>query len=461
MPSDNTGQALGSSRRELLAGAGTLAGAGLAGCLSAFNGDGGGSSEEITVLTSESDPNTKEIWNQLSEDFKEETGHTVKWEYVGFGERLNRLSAMIRGGNAPEVLIGNTANAGVAFSEGHLEPLTDTIAAIEEESGTTIPRSMVFEDGGEQWFAPGAVYMQTRTVRGDLVQEVGEDFKRQGVSTDDHIRWARKIDEQTDVRGFGHPAAATGAATQSTTAILWANGVDIYGGPTDDIEVVVDQGQNRERAIKTLEYLRELYNYGPDGANWGWGELGDSFTSSTTASVSYPLGRMIAGATSADQPWAPENVNLLDEPYLDGLGEDERKILGAVFGWAAINKADNPDIGKDFIEFFFSTDYYIDFLLTVPMHFTPVVDSVFDNERFRSNEIVSQKEEALAIQRDMVNNRVAVPALSGEGGAFNPVGPTAYAEGTIGKGVAQVALQGKDPGAAVDTMAEDLRALKE
>lgn len=429
--------------------------AGLAGC----SGNGGSNgSDTISILASAASPAEKEVWNALTEDFEAENDYTVEWEYVSFGQHNQRLSSMIRGGNAPDLTSWNSASGGNAVVEDIAAPVTEVVDHVTQETGSEIQDRYLMSQDDEIWFLPNALYLHPQNIRGDLVSEVGYEFHPQDITFEEHQNWVQDIDANTDTRGWGGSSAANNCGAQTTSSYLYQNGVDIYEGTTDNIEVIIDQGENKERTVEVLEHLNTVADTGPSGSSWSWGDLSGSFVSGTTSSINYPYGRILASSLDRDAPWAPDAVNYAEPPH-GGRSEDERRALAALFGWTLVDQGENTDPAKEFLKFYFTSDHYVDFLHTVPLHYSPVLEHIWDSEEYLDNELIQQKPDVIEIQKESAS-RARVPALSGDGGSFNPLAAAANNNGIIGQMLADVLHNDTDPGEAVDTAAENTRDLQ-
>lgn len=462
------------TRRRVLQIGGASTITGLAGCIGGgggggdggdANGDGGGgttteSSKTITFLTSETAQSSKEVHQAAKQTFKEETGHTVEFEYVSFANKVERLTSMVRGGNAPELADGNTSTVGSMLVQDLLDPVDGLMSDIENQLGT-IPKPMTLQQGGTAMAVPWSHKMQNQTVRKDLVNQVGEEYKSFDVGWDDHLNWVRKIDEQTQTTGIALVAGRTGKAHQDTLQYLWTNGVDVFEGSTDDPQVVIDESGNKQRTVEVLEYMNELWKYSPQSLGWTWGDTGEAFSSGNVADVNYSIGRMIGLSMSKGQSWAPNKLGFVEPPFKSHK-DDGREMVTAPSQFGVINKSKNPSVGKQFLNHFFTYnggEHLINFLHSVPFHLTPSIPGIFESDEYRDNEVIQQRKDLLSKQKELLPVSGS-PALTLDNSQFNPLAPGAYGEGTLGAMVANVVSKGMDPGKAVDQAATELRSFK-
>lgn len=469
------------SRRRLIQVGGASAIAGLAGCLGGGGGGGtdtpaddnngsdgttptqtmSGGGKTITFLTSETAQSSKEVYNQAKETFNEETGHTIEFEYVSFSNKIERLTSMVRGGNAPELADGNTSTVGSMLLQDLLEPVPEARSNIESVLGE-FGSAMTLQVDGEAMAVPWCHKMQNQTVRKDLVNEVGEEYKSSGVGWDEHVNWVEKIDKETDSTGIALVAGRTGKAHQDTLQYLWTNAVDVFAGSTSDPQVVIDKNGNKQRTVEVLNYMNDLWAHSQQTLGWTWGDTGEAFSSGTVADVNYSVGRMIGLSNSKGQSWSPDGIGFVEPPF-KAHKDDGRELVTAPSQFGVISQSDNPDVGKRFLEHFFTYNdgqHLINFLHSVPFHLTPTIPGIFESERYRDNEVIQQRTDLLQKQKELTPVSGS-PALTLDNSQFNPIAPPAYGEGTLGAMVARVVSQGMDPGTAVDRAAQELRSFKE
>jgi len=113
-------------------------------------------------------------------------------------------------------------------------------------------------------------------------------------------------------------------------------------------------------------------------------------------------------------------------------------------------------VARDFLEFFYESDHYIDYLHTVPFHLTPPVPSIFESEEYRSNDVIANRPDVLEVQEKLLP-RASSFLLTADDGGLNTAAGAAYNNGTLGSLLARVNVNDMDPGEAIDTTAEELR----
>lgn len=440
-------------------GGATTAGDGGSGTTAGDDGStGGNGGTEIRVLTSETAEASKAVHQDIKATFEEETDHTVSFEYVSFAEKIERLSTMIRGGNAPALADGNVSSVGAMFNEDLLAPMPEVRSNIEEQLGE-IPDPMVLRSSGEPYMIPFAHKMQNQTVRKDLIRQTGNEFSASDVGWDTHMSWVQTIHEETDAAGIGLAAGRTGKAHQDTLQYLWTNAVDVFEGPSDDIGVALDSGQNKSKAVEVLEYMDELWQYSPQQTGWTWGDAGEAYSSGAVSDVNYSVGRMMGLSIDKDQSWAPDEVGFVEPPFKSHK-DDNRQMVTAPTGFGLIKQADNVEAGKDLLEHFMTYNdgqLLIDFLHSVPYHLTPTIPGIFESDAYRENDLIQQRPDIIEKQKELLPVS-ASPGLTADDSGFNPISGPSYSEGVLGTMVEQVVAQDADPETAVTDAADEMRS---
>jgi len=68
-----------------------------------------------------------------------------------------------------------------------------------------------------------------------------------------------------------------------------------------EYEVSLDKGNQKKRAVETLDYLNELHKNSPEASTYNWGELMSTYFTEKAAS-SYYVGSRLLDQTIANNP---------------------------------------------------------------------------------------------------------------------------------------------------------------
>jgi multiple sugar transport system substrate-binding protein len=148
---------------------------------------------------------------------------------------------------------------------------------------------------------------------------------------------------------------------------LWNGGVDLYSGSGADIEVTFDQGENRERAVRTMEWLQQMDELGPQASGWTWGDCISGLIQGQLVGWA-GLGGLAVQELQANRPELTEKFT--PAPYPVASGQDPSQWWSYFEGIYAYKEGDNVAGGKEFIKYFMQSDYYFEYLRqTAPFSF--------------------------------------------------------------------------------------------
>jgi len=241
------------TRRRFVGAAGATATLGIAGCL----GGGDGSSDTIRYLSDRGD--SSDVVDDIIEEFENEFDYTVEVTYTSRGTSTDEeLQQMLAAGNPPDIVFDTSTDAYRYQRNGNLAAVSDAV------QGTGLPDPVNVD--GESYFAPTIVEPLMGWYRNDLYEENPTTFETWRSEAQ------RVTENEDDIDGYIVQSGQTNNAATATTQCLWQNDVEIYGGPSDNIAVTIDQGDNRERAVETYSWLQEMNEYAPNGSGWEWGD---------------------------------------------------------------------------------------------------------------------------------------------------------------------------------------------
>jgi multiple sugar transport system substrate-binding protein len=442
------------TRRNALKASGTVAAGGLtAGCLGSVTGGG---SKTVTFLTGESDPKTKEIHNKWKKGFNEETGNELEIVYASYsgGGLTQKLSSMLRGGNAPEVFTAAAGTQGQLMLEDSLLPLTDYFSRFEEVTGEMDPTTYLSRDGEIYTVSPWQK-MHMKTIRTDLFDVTLPD-QRFDITRKQFLDNVSKINNENDLYGTVLGPTKSGRGTYEAFCYLKSAGVDIWSGPTGNVEVSIDKGSNKQRTIETLEYMQDLYEHAPDGGGYGWAECSKAYTSGSAASLQYSTGRIFSSLLNSNESLIDKTNGILT-PFPEKHGSQQITSYKGIGAYSIIEKSDNHEAAAQFLEYLFTNEHYFEWLHTVPFHLMPPTEKLARSEEFRNNDFISSHERFLEFAIEMIPRTIPLPMTADDHG-LNLAGGLAYPNGTLGSMLARLLLQGKDPETALTETATDLRS---
>lgn len=326
--------------------------------------------QEITLWTTEEQPERLDVQNRIAADFEAQTGISVEVVPVTENQMGERVTAAFSAGELPDIIYHplnftlSWADAGILDASA----ATEAVSQLGEETyGAGVLNLVEVEDGYAA--VPVDGWTQLLVYRADLFEEAGLE-----PPTDyDSVRAAiEELHDPPDMYGF---VAATDPSQvymmQVFEHIALANGVDIVD---EEGNVTLDTEAMRE----TLEFYKELAEASPPG-NLFWQQSRDLYFGGQAAMIVWSPFIMDELAGLRDS--VP--VTALDDPTGDALARNTAfgtRLAGPSnpegSGWTdvryfGITVDANTEAAQQFVEFSMSAGY-IDTLAIAPEGKFPV-----------------------------------------------------------------------------------------
>ena len=255
--------------------------------------------DELTLCWAAWDPANALV--ELSKDFEEQSGHSMKFEFVpwpNFADRM--LNELNSGGQLCDLMIGDSQWIGGGAENGHYIKLNDFFDANNITMDDFIPATVT---GYSEW--PNTPNYWALPAFGDVVGWTyrRDWFERPEIQAEFMDKYGRKLDvpnslaELKDIAEFFQGRdidgkTVYGAAiytergsegiTMGVTNVLYNYGFE-YENPAKpyDLEGFV----NSDGAVAGLEFYKELYDNAtpPGSSNWYMGENIDAYKSGQVA----------------------------------------------------------------------------------------------------------------------------------------------------------------------------------
>lgn len=439
------------SRRDYLKVASTAGAVGLAGC-SAGQDDGTTTTTETTTTTTSqsqqggtihflNDRSARDVWEAAANEFSQNSNYDVEITWLPKGTAMNeQLAKMEAAGNLPALIFETSSDCYSETLNGKTAPLTGVVDDLGVESTVNVD--------GESYMLPMVATPLSMIYRSDVVEGDPRTWSEWQAE-------AERIQNETGQAAYAVPAGRTNAATTHTYQTLWNGGVNAYSGTGTNIEVVLDQGDHRENAISAFDWLQEMNQLGPNASGWGWSEFSGALIQGQLVGWA-GLGGLAIQQIQANRP------DLLGDftpaPYPVAEGQEPSQWWSYFEGVYSYEAADNVEGAKEFLRFFYGSDYYYNYLRqTAPFSFPTTLEGIND-QRYQSAEIYNTMPEFL----DLVTNNwdSMAPVLNtGDNGAPNIVAADAYSQQLFGQAASELLYGDRSSGEAVDWLAEQLRNL--
>jgi len=438
------------SRRSFLKVGGASGASGLlAGCLGGDDneggtttgtGGGGSGGGNIVYLCERA---TQGIIEEIARDFEDDNpDYTVEIVRVkkGVGGTDAQLQKMKAAGNPPDMMWHTITSAAQYQREGSLEPITDIADSFD------VPVTM--DVSGDSYFLPIVIEPSMAWYR-------TEHFDEAPQTQEELLSKAEEISSGSDTEGFIAQNGQTNNSDMMMLQHLWANNVNLFAGSTDDIKVVVDKNENRENAIQTFQWFKDIAEYSPNANGWEWGEATTALRSNDAAShMSIGIDSILI---NANQP--EELDNIFPSFYPTAQNGNMDKWFTYFEGNVVRNDGDNTEGAKQFIEYMSNSSKIMDFVLTAPVFQLPPTQEGLNSDKYQSNDMVQRYPQVT----EMSNNNwdsMQAELLTTDDGAVNPVAATSQIDRAKGRTSAQLLVNDKSPKEAVDFLAQKLRSYK-
>ena len=425
------------NRRRFIRTAGAAAAVATAGCL---GGGGGGESSTIQYLSDRGD--SKSVIDEIIAEFEDEHDYTVDVTYTSKGTSTDeQLQKMKAGGNPPDIVFDTSADAYRYQRDGDAAQLNEVV------QGTGLPDPVNVD--GDSYFAPAMVEPLMGWYRNDLYEENPTDWET----------WrseAQRVAENEDINGYVVNSGQTNNADTQMTQYLWQNDVNIYGGPSDDIQVTLDDGDNQAKAVETFEWVQAMNEFSPNGSGWEWGDAIEALQQENAAAI-MSVGGLPILTIESNRPDLVENLSPTAFPVPSGNEQD--KWWAYMEGHVLWDGGEATEGGRQFIDFFSKSDKFMEFVLSAPLFQFPPTKEGLDSDAVKNNEMIQNHQPVLDLVRDNWDAFTSVLA-TGDEGAPNIVAADAYGQQLFGQSADQLLVGGKSPEETVTWLAEKLRGLQ-
>lgn len=439
------------NRRTFLKTVGAGGAAALAGCLGGSgdgdDGSGGGETPDTTAgggatTTTGSSGSPAEVVFLHDRDQGKETIDAMAQEFndahpnievkpqltpsgTGTTEQIQKMRAA---GKPPEVIWFTFGQAYRFAREGNLASITDVV---EENDLRT------FTDTDEKFFAPmivGPITWHYRTDYYDTPQTWGA-----------YLDQAPGIQEGNDITPLQIPNGETTLADSLQYQMLWDGDVNIWDGPSDDIQLSMATGEDREKAISVYETMQDLYEYSVNGNGLGWVESAQAYAQGSAATVPY-IGQWIPTLYLKDSPEIKENTFNGFHPTMEGA-QNQRQF--AWYEGTMVWDTENNDAAREWVSFFSGNDGIERFIGENAGDYLPARERDMTADWYINNDAVYRPLVELFAENAQ---HITPPVATGTDGALNF---PAVSNGLLfGQAAAQLLTGNKSPAETIDWLAD-------
>ncbi len=449
------------SRRSFIKAASIAGIAGLAGCsgqsTSSSGGSSGSSGGTIHFLSAENSQAFKDYYQKWAGLFEEEHDHTVELEFVGVGtSQSQRISKLIQSGDPPELTTTAPEKGGGLALQGVLADLSNEAEWMQNEWGYEFNEDFTFELQGSQYVVPIWVNMTMDWYRVSTWEE-------NAGMTPSEITWSEFTQALADTHNVGEraghviPAGESLMSTEFYIDYMFSNGGNIFTREGEEIKLVMDQGENRQKTMEVLELFEEINEFSVDGSGYGYGQQIETYWSEQANETKYFGARPLQQAVANNEAVA-EDTGLMHPPY-----KEEKTHQAFSEGWVMFEGADNKEGAREFVKFMSRKEPLYELLHIAPLHNLPPFPAAVDDDEFLDNEFIDtwvKTNDNIAID-DVVEMVDTAKTLVGETNPNNALASPVFSSGAFGNMIFNTLHGDMSKGEAIDNAASQSRSIIE
>lgn len=369
------------------------------------NGDGGKQtpSGKVHWLVDYSDKSWQKRWEKLVKQYEEEHPDvTINIEYAGFqGESGQRLQNLIQSGSPPELFQGTLPEMGLLVGSGRAvpaNPVNDNIREFYDGDIKLIESAKL--GGSAEWLVPhGWQTISTFTYRSNIYDQLSLSVPK---TWDELLNNAEAIDKDgsIDARGFGLAAQKTGKSASVFDGFFRSNGGYYYEEVDGEVQVWFPE----DKAIETLEFLKQLGQYSPDPTQLSWGSTIKYWLSNRIAQTDFVSAWLTDVAIDSDLQDLAKSTALGELPLPSADADPKDRGLVLIDGTPLI-KGSNVEAAKDWLTWLYAEDKERAAKNNLEnVRLLPSTDALFESDAYQNGAAFTERKggEYLLKQQDTV-----------------------------------------------------------
>jgi len=403
------------------------------------------SGTEVHFLTDESSEAFTNFFERVKADFEEDTGATVNLDLVNLGEQGDRLAQLIQAGDPPDVMQAVQTRVVQLQDQGAAGPVNSAVSDMIDRYGEPVSGTRVQADG-DDYAVPCWINPSGQWYREDIYEGEPETWE-------DMLNYASQADDPDGTRGTSIPLAPALCNDSFFLAYLYSNDGQICERDSNgEVQCVINEGENRERFIETLEFLSDLYQYSPTNANAGCSQQVQAIPTETSAEAGYVGARPKVQSVQQDTDFADE-VRASQVPQNRSEYSHANAIAYMTFANA------NVEAGNAFISYMFQEEYLIDLLLLTPIHNNPSYPSIREHPDYQAG--LEQLDDAWT--DDDIETSLAfadnIQPFSQETSPPNPYAGTIYSSKYLVDILNDATINERDPEVIAEEYAQEIQSV--
>ena len=184
-----------------------------------------------------------------------ETGHTVKIEFIPWGQCQHKATTLAASGNPASVAYMGSRVLKQLAANDMIVPIPMSDEALGTYSDAVISTAQF---DGKTWGLPRAFSTKALYLNPALFEAAGLDMPNGPETFEQMLEASRAISERTDARGYGMTAADGDSTTHQFLNWMYSNGGEVINA---DGEIVFNSKNN----IETLRFYQQLAEFSQEG----------------------------------------------------------------------------------------------------------------------------------------------------------------------------------------------------
>ena len=302
--------------------------------------------------------------NKLMDQFKADTGITVKVEYLAYADGDDKVNAALSAKNAPDLIMEGperlVANWGAA---GHMVDLSDMIDDTDKKEINAACLTACTTADGKVYEYPVVMTAHCMAINkqafeaADALQYV--DLENHTWTTENFIKAVEALSGKFDGT-VGAVFCAGQGGDQGTRALV----NNLYGGTftnADHTAYTWDDPLN----IKALEQLKSMKGINFDASLAGGDEIAKFYQGALQMAFCWNIAQQLnpnAANTGAEKTVTGDDIVFMSFPSENG----ESKLQGGIWGFGIFDNGDQAkiDAAKTFIKYFADSEHTVDAVKT-------------------------------------------------------------------------------------------------
>ena len=401
----------------------------------------GADKNRVVFVSEESNPKAIAVYDKVNADFEKETGIKVTMEYPGFANIAKRVATLIAAGTPPEIVWYGAGQAMNLALEDQLTDVGDIVDALK------VPENQRMVYKGKNRSIPTSQQFVYGWYRADLFREKGLEPPK---TWEDYVKVAKALTDSPRMYGCIVPSAETGAATILLETMFMKNNVHWFewNQGKKQYEVALDKGDNKKRAVETLDYLNWLHKFSPEASTYNWGELMSTYVAEKAATSWYVGARLLEQVTANNARIADATApfelprKLTDHYYL------------SIQGFHILEKS-NVEGAKKYVRFFMQHPSLIAWYHAVPLHIIPASREMLRSPKYQDHPVIQKRMDVLKFLDASWGK--GVPLYYWDGKELNPYIGLFHNENLAGWMLAARNIKAMKADAVVDEAANQVR----